>query len=167
MAAKTFSVRDALVVDGLADSIRGLRKAKSDLPKVIAKTTRDQAKKLLLPVARGNWKSQPIQSHRAARAITVSATATGAAIRLRVSAVPSAAAVEFGTHIHFVFGRPVSASQMKRRVFKPWRGNQFTVTRGSSTGYVVQDAIRDTLPKVEATYHDEIEDAIAKWVRRG
>ena len=167
MAAQTIVAGGAISVDGLAEAISGMRKVRSDIPKVIAKATRAQAKRVVLPVARAKWSSQPIQSGLAARAITISATATGAAVRLRVSAVPSAAAVEYGAHIHFVFGRPMSAGAMKRRVFRPWRGNQFTVTPGASTGYVVQDAIRDTLPIVERRWLDEVMTAIDLAVARG
>jgi hypothetical protein len=56
---------------------------------------------------------------------------------------------------------------MKRRVFPPWRGNAFTVTPGTSTGYVVQDAIRETLPIVERRWLNEVVEAIDEAVRNG
>lgn len=167
MAARTFVVGGAIAVDGLDESIRGLRRARKDLPRIIAKVSRETAKNPVAARARKKWREQNIQPARANKAITASGTARGAAIKLRVSAVPVAAAVEFGAHVHYVFGRPVSAASMKRRVFKPWRGNQFTVNPGASTGYVVQDAIRETLPIVEERWLGEVVEAIEEAIRRG
>ena len=167
MAARTVVVGGALAIDGLAESISGLRKVDAAIPKLIVKITRESAKNPVAAKARQKWSAQNIQPGRANKAITASGTTQGAAINLRVSAVPSAAAVEYGAHIHFVFGRPTPAREMKRRVFQPWRGNAFTVAPGSSTGYVVQDAIRETLPIVERRWLNEVIKAIDQAVERG
>jgi len=169
MAAKsrTVVVGGALAVEGLAESMSGLRKVDAAIPKLIVKITRESAKNPVAARAREKWAAQRVQPSKANKAITASGTTQGAAINLRVSAVPSAAAVEFGTHIHFVFGRPVPARELKRRVFQPWRGNAFTVAAGASTGYVVQDAIRETLPIVERRWLDEVIKAIDQAVERG
>ncbi len=167
MAAKTFVVGGALAVEGLAESIKGLKRVDTEIPKLIVKITREGAKNPVALRARKKWAAQRIQPSKANKAITASGTTRGAAIKLRVSAVPSAAGVEFGAHIHHVFGRPVPQSQLKRRVFLPWRGNQFTVAPGASTGYVVQDAIRETLPIIERRWLDEVIKAIDKAVERG
>ncbi len=167
MAARTVVVGGALAINGLDESIRGLRKIDAEIPKLITKITRESAKNPVAARARKKWAAQNIQPGRANKAITASGTAKGAAINLRVSAVPTAAAVEFGTHIHYVFGRPFPSKELKRRVFRPWKGNAFTVTPGSSTGYVVQDAIRETLPIVERRWLNEVIKAIDQAVERG
>ncbi len=167
MAARTVVVGGALAVDGLAESMRGLKRVDAEIPKLIVKITRESAKNPVALRARQKWSAQRINPSKANKAITASGTTRGAAIKLRVSAVPSAAGVEYGAHIHYVFGRPVPQSQMKRRVFLPWRGNQFTVTPGASTGYIVQDAIRETLPIVEKRWLNEVIAAIDKAVERG
>ena len=165
--AGTQVVGGAIAIDGLAESLLGLARTRKDLPKLIAKVSRETAKNPVAARARKKWTAQPIQPGKANKAITASGTARGAAINLRVSAVPTAAAVEYGAHIHFVFGRPTPAKEMRRRVFQPWRGNAFTVAPGASTGYVVQDAIRETLPIVEKRWLNEVVDAIDEAVRRG
>lgn len=167
MAARTVVVGGAIAVEGLAESIRGLRKVDADISKLIVKITREGAKNPVASTARRKWSAQRINPSKANKAITASGTTRGAAIKLRVTAVPTAAAVEFGAHIHFVFGRPIPASQMKSRVFLPWRGNAFTVAPGASTGYVVQDAIRETLPIIERRWLDDVIAAIDKAVERG
>ena len=167
MAAKTVVVGGALAIEGLAESIKGLKRVDTEIPKLIVKITRESAKNPVAATARRKWSAQNIQPGKANKAITASGTLQGAAINLRVSAVPSAAAVEFGAHIHFVFGRPIPAREMKRRVFQPWRGNAFTVAPGASIGYVVQEAIRETLPIIERRWLDEVIKAIDKAVERG
>ena len=167
MAAKTVVVGGALAIDGLAESIKGLKRVDAEIPKLIVKITRESAKNPVAARARKKWAAQNIQPGKANKAITASGTTQGAAINLRASAVPTAAAVEFGTHIHFVFGRPIPARELTRRVFQPWKGNAFTVAPGSSTGYVVQDAIRETLPIVERRWLNEVIEAIDKAVERG
>ena len=167
MAAQNITAQGAITIDGMDESIKGLRKADKNLPKLVAKVSREIAKDPVAAKARKKWSAQRINSSKANKAITASGTARGAAINLRASAVPSAAAVEYGTHIHYVFGHPIPAREMKRRVFLPWRGNQFTVAPGASTGYVVQDAIRETLPIVERRFQAEVFDAVEKAVRSG
>ena len=167
MAAQNITAGGAIKIDGMDESLKGLRRANADLPKVVAKVSREIAKNPVAARARKKWGAQPINSSKANKAITASGTARGAAINLRASAVPTAAAVEYGAHIHYVFGRPVPARELSRRVFKPWRGNQFTVSAGASTGYVVQDAIRETLPIVERRFQTEVFDAIFEAVKRG
>lgn len=166
MASKTIVVGGAIAVDGLKESMAGLGRAKKELRRDAVRVSR-QVTKPVLARARANWQAQPITTSKANRAVTAAVSTTGAGIKLRVSVVPTAAAVEYGAHIHFVFGRPQPATSMNRRVFKPWRGNQFTVAPGTSTGYVVQDAIRDTLPMVEREWADAVIAKIDEWVERG
>ena len=72
-------------------------------------------------------------------------------------------AFEFGTRKHMVFGRPVAASSMRRRVFPPWQGNQWNAGEGPArgVGYAVQPTIRENVNHVWDTYTDRLEDAFA------
>lgn len=72
-------------------------------------------------------------------------------------------AFEFGTRRHWLFGRPVAASSMSRRVFPPWKGNQWDAGDGPArgVGYAVQPTIRENVEKIAETYTDRIEDAFA------
>ena len=144
-------VQGAIAVDGLNEAIRGLgtvsREAKLDAVKAL----RELAKDPVTVKARLNWASQRIRPTQAARVIKWSASGTqGAAVVLKYGSFPYAAGVEFGSH--------------RYRQFRRWRGNRLTVSPGSSTGYVVQDAIRDTLPFVERNAADRMVDAIGRHI---
>lgn len=151
MAKRTLTPSGALAVEGLKESIAGLRGIHPELPRVVTKTLRESATNPVAAQARANWAGQRIRSSQAASAIKPSATTKGAAIVLKYGTHPYAAGVEFGSHQY--------------RQFQAWRGNQFTVTPGSSTGYVVQAAIRDTLPEVERRIIREVVAAIHEAVR--
>lgn len=153
MAAKTLVVGGALAVDGLAESIKGLRRTRKDLPRVVAKVSRELAKDPVAKVARRRWAGQDIKPTMANKAIKWSGTTKGGGITLKYATVPYAAGVEFGSHDY--------------KQFRAWRGNKFTVKPGSSTGYVVQDAIRDTLPVVERRWMNDVVEAIDKAVENG
>ncbi len=150
MAVTKLTAADAIQVDGLAESIRGLKKAADDLPRIVTGTVRRLTKEIMLPAARGRWASQPIRPSQATSAITASATQRAAGLKLRASVHPYAYGVEFGSK--------------RFRQFRPWRGNRFTVAAGSATGYVVQDAIRDNLARFEERWEGEVVDAIRRRV---
>jgi hypothetical protein len=151
--ARTLNLEGGLAVEGLTESIRGLRKVDKDLARLVVNTIRDQARDIVLPAARSNWAGQQIRPSQAASAVKHQADQKGASIVLRYASHPYAAGVEFGSHR---YGQ-----------FRSWRGNRFTVTPGSSTGYVVQDAIRATLPKVEETLTAELVATIHRYVTTG
>jgi hypothetical protein len=148
--ARTLNLEGGLAVEGLTESIRGLRKVDKELARLVTDEIRYQARQIVLPRARANWAGQPIRPSQAASAVKHQADQKGASLVLRYAPHPYAAGVEFGSH--------------RYRQFRSWRGNQFTVTPGSSTGYVVQDAIRATLPKVEATLIGELTRTISNYV---
>ena len=153
MASRTVVVGGAIAVDGLSESIRGLKKLRPDLPRVVSKASRELVKGTVLPEARNRWASQRIKPSAARKAVTATATQSQAALILRYSVVSYAAGVEYGSK--------------RFPQFRAWRGNRFTVAPGSSTGYVAQDAIRDTLPKVEKDWADTVAKAIDAAVERG
>ena len=116
--------------------VKGLRNIDKKLPKIVARANKQLTEKIMLPEARRRWAAQDIRPTQAAKVIKASGTATAAGIRLMSAAkgkFPFAAGVEFGA--------------LAFKQFRRWRGNKWTVAPGSSTGYVVQDAIRDNLNK--------------------
>ena len=152
MASRTVIADGVLAVEGLRDVINGLKAVSKTLPRTVTKANRAVATQIVLPEARRNWATQRIRPSQARSAIAVTATRTAASIKLRYSKHPYAAGVEFGS--------------LAFRQFRPWRGNQFTVTPGSTTGYVVQAAIRDTLKQVETEYADRVLDAVDDAIPR-
>jgi hypothetical protein len=148
--ARTLTLEGGLAVEGLTESIRGLARVDKEAARLVTDEIRYQARRVVLPAARSNWSSQPIRPTQANSAVTAQADQKGASLVLRYSAHPYAAGVEFGSHQY--------------RQFRSWRGNRFTVAPGSSTGYVVQDAIRATLPQVEETLIKELARTISNYV---
>lgn len=146
MARRTVLAGGSIAVDGLDETIRGLRKVNKTVAREANKASRKLVDDVVVPVAESKWSSQRIKPSVAGRVIKAQGTATSAGVNLRYSRFPYAAGVEYGS---------LAFSQ-----FRPWRGNRFTVAPGSSTGYVVQDAIRDTLPEMEERWMFTVELAI-------
>ena len=131
-----FVTGESLRVEGLSEMVKGLRAIDKKLPKIVARANKQLTEKIMLPEARRRWAAQDIRPSVASQVIKPSGTATAAGLRLRAATsgkFPFAAGVEFGA--------------LAFKQFRRWRGNKWTVAPGSSTGYVVQDAIRDNLNK--------------------
>ena len=150
----TFVTGEFISVEGLSAMVKDLRGLDKKLPKIVARANKKLTERIMLPEARKRWSAQNIRPSVASKVIKVSGTVTGAGIRLRSDSggpFPYAAGVEFG------------AKQWPQ--FRSWRGNRFTVAPGTSTGYVVQDAIRDNLSRFQerwlAEVHKEIDKAIS------
>ena len=142
---RTFTTGEAIHVEGLRESIKGLRDLDKELPKIVSKTNRELTKTIMLPAARSRWRAQNIRPSQAVGVIKTSGSTAGAGIKLRSDSegkFPFAAGVEFGS--------------LQFKQFKPWRGNRFTVAPGTSTGYVVQDAIRDNLDTFQKRWVKEV-----------
>ena len=150
MPARTIAPEGAIAVEGLSEAMRGLGKVSREARRDSVRALRELAKDPVVARARIYWGLQRIKPTQANRAVKWSATSTGAAAVLKYSTHPYAAGVEFGSY--------------QFRQFRRWRGNRFTVTPGSSTGYVVQDAIRDTLPEVERRAADDMVKAIDRYL---
>ncbi len=140
---------ETLRVEGLTESIKALRAIDKTLPRIVSKASRERVKKDILPPAVSNWASQPIKPSVAPRVIKASATATGAGLRLMAANHPYAMGVEHGAK--------------RWPQFRRWRGNQFTP--GSSTGYVVQDAIKDNLDEFAVKWQRDVGLAMDKAFR--
>ncbi len=99
-----------------------------------------------------------------AKAITASGTQRRAAINMNrgtnVKRKKSLIfAAEFGTVVHYVHGHGMLASSMKRRVFRPWTGNQFVGIPKAGVGYAVFPVIREERSNIAASYLSHIERA--------
>ena len=143
----------SIAIDGLNETMRGLNKIDKSLGRTVSKASRELVKQVVPPVAVAKWSSQKIKPSAASKVIKVSVTQRAAGITLRYGTYPYAAGVEFGS--------------WRYHQFRGWRGNQHTVSFGASTGYVVQDSIKQTLPIVEKRWTQTIADAIDKAVQNG
>ena len=150
MARQTILAGGSIAIDGLADTIGGLRKVSKDIGRVANKASRLLIDDVVVPTARANWQSQRVKPSVANQAVKAQGTATSAGVSVRYSRFPYAAGIEYGSKQY--------------RQFNRWRGNRFTVAPGSSTGYVAQDAIRTKLPEVEEKWVNAVSKAINQAV---
>jgi hypothetical protein len=128
-----------ITVSGLRELQRELRAVDRKLPRELTKAHRDAAQIVLDPAQRG-MASQPIpHADEAAAGLKIRAAQRSISIALLASN-PVVRAAEFGTIVHSVFGRKVLAASMKRRVFRPWRGND------DDAGYALYPTIRRVVP---------------------
>lgn len=67
-------------------------------------------------------------------------------------------AAVMGANIHWVFGRPIPASSMRRRVWPQWIGDDWTPESGL---YGVSPAIAEAIPNIVDTYGDRILAALS------
>ena len=67
-------------------------------------------------------------------------------------------AAVMGANTHWVFGRPMSASDMSRRVWQPWIGNDWTPEEGLLG---ISPVIKTAIPSILETYGDRVMDALA------
>lgn len=107
--------------------------------------------------ARRNVASLPGPSERGAAGIQAQPTPSKGVIALLGSNRFTFSAV-FGTELHWVFGRPMPASQMSRRVWQPWVGSGWTPEEGL---YGVSPAIADAMPEILDTYSERMMAALA------
>lgn len=94
---------------------------------------------------------------RGAAGIKGVATQNKASIHLLGSNQFVRAAV-FGTELHWVYGNPIPASQMSRRVWRPWIGANWEPEEGL---YGVSPAIKSRMDQTVETYSDGMMQALA------
>lgn len=152
-----------LRVEGLKEFQTALRKADKRIPKQIQVAHKGIAKKVA-DKAQSRMRSLPgVPSGiaaKAAKGIRPRAGQRSASIAL-LGSNPVVRGVEFGAHILPVFGRRMSQSRFRRRVFPPWSGNQWNKDEGpaAGVGYAVHPTIRDMLPQIVEDYADHLYDA--------
>ena len=158
MAADSRTVDGALVVEGLADFRRDLRKidkrmgrALSMAHKKISTGRADEAKRAMkqsrykqaTKMGRHKGAADGVRPRGAQKSSSITMLGSNKGVR----------AMEFGTRYHQLFGRTVYANSMSRRVFPPWRGNKFD-------GGDWKDAIHG-----KSGYY--VHPAIDRWIRSG
>ncbi len=153
-----------LVVKGMKEFRQGLRAAAGpEMTKWIAKANKAVATDVLGKIkTRAQQTFQP--SSRAARAITARGSQTAARIAMSPARDPRVLGSEFGTLVHYVGGRGIAAASMKRRVFPPWSGNQWTPGEAPAqgVGYAVHPVLREQQEQITAEYLTYIEKALWK-----
>lgn len=149
----------AIRVRGLDELARELRRIEPQLAKELQKAHKQVATEVAgkaSSAVAGLSGSGPYA--RAAAGIRPRAKANAASIVLLASNAYVRAAV-FGTNVHWVFGRPVPARSMARRVWDRWVGGDWSA---EDDLYGVSPAIREAMPNVIDTYADRIAAALSK-----
>ena len=154
-------------VEGLAETIKALRKFDREVGKEAVNIFRDEAKTVQAQ-AKANAKAHPA-SPSSSSWIGRSATGTGAGVKLiGTKGGGRAHATEWGMHRWHIrewgasTARGYIQSAMRRRTFKAWGGNQFDVKGGSGPGYVIQPAIRRHLPGMEQRVADRLQELLVR-----
>lgn len=143
-------------VKGLDELARELRRVDPRLVKQLTKAHKEistkvagkaQSKVSGLPVPRGGQAAAGIKPRAGQKKATIALLGSNPVVRAAV----------MGTEVHWVFGRPVRAGSMMRRVWQPWVGNDWTAEEGL---YGVSPAIAEAIPGILDTYADHIEAAL-------
>ena len=145
----TFVTGKSLAVDGLNETIRGLKKVRPELGKVATRANKSLTTRIMLPAARQNWRSQRIRPSVADQAVVAAAGQTWAGLRTRYR--------KFGFGAGVVFGSKQYAQ------FRPWVGNQFTP--GQTRDYIVGPAIVKKGEQFSREWMSEVEKAIIEAIR--
>lgn len=166
MARATFRDTDALQVDGLNETLRGLAKADRTVAKEVKGLIRVETKKIALEARKVDAGHSSEPSNKT-RMIGWSVTNKGAGIRLRASREPRAYMTEFGAETQPVgfesedmYNRPQDTLRGGRTTLG-WTGNKAKVLN-SNAGYVIQPTIRERLPK----FIDNLGDSILTYYDR-
>lgn len=130
----------SIAVDGLSETMRGLKKIRPELGRIAAKANRDLTKEIILPAARRNWATQRIKPSVANRAVVAAAGANWAGVRSKAKSFPYGAGVTFGAR---AFPQ-----------FRPWVGNQISGTGGD---YIVSPAVREKGDEFSARFMANLE----------
>ncbi len=139
-------------VEGLAETIKALRKFDREVGKEAVDIFRDEAK-LVQKTAKSIATKAPAATHNTGW-IGRSATGKSAGVSMLPHKNARAYATEWGMEqwqYRDWSGKQRGTVQkaMKRRTFKSWRGNKFTVRPGPGPGHVIQQSIRNHLPGME------------------
>lgn len=148
----TFTTGRAIAVDGLNETIRGLKKSRKELGRVSTKALKTRTSRIVLPEAQKNWQRQNIKPSVARSAVVPAAGQAWAGIRVRY---------RDGTH---PYGAGVVWGSWRYPQFRPWKGNQFT---GNTTfnDYIVGPAVRKRGDEFADGLMDDLEGSIVKAIK--
>ena len=147
-----------LKVEGLDELARELRRIDPRLNKELTKAHKEIATKVASKAAGKVSRLGVPRAGAAAAGIRPRAGQQKATVAL-LGSNPWVRAVVMGAEQHWVFGRPVLAEGMSRRVFRPWIGADWTPESGL---YGVSPAIASSMPNIIDTYADHIMKALSK-----
>jgi hypothetical protein len=157
------------MAEGVSVESRDLKKLARDLQRIKPRVDREMTRAHrevstdVANAAQRNVAGLPGPSERGASGIQAQPTPSKGVIALLGSNRFTFSAV-FGTEVHWVFGRPMRASEMARRVWQPWVGTNWTPEEGL---YGVSPAIQDAMPKVLDTYSERMMAALAEAFPEG
>lgn len=158
-----------LVVEGLTESIKALKKASDETGAEARLLIRDAAQSVQQG-AQKRAKSRPGGGSYPRRKgmIKRSATNRGAAVAVtgRGSRYPWGPAAEYGAKRAWVYGRVTTQGSLRRRQFPVWRGNQFVIRGRSGPGWLVQPEIRKQLPRIEQELGQGLRELLDRELRR-
>lgn len=147
----------AIEAPGLKELARDLKRIDPRLGKAMSRANKKVSTDVA-NAAQSNVANLRDAGGRGAAGIKPRATPSSAVIAL-LGSNPFTFAAVFGTELHYVFGNPIPASQMSRRVWLPWIGSNWTPEEGL---YGVSPAIVSTMPKVLETYADAMVEALSQ-----
>ncbi len=158
-----------IVVDGLAETIKALRKFDKEVGKEAVDIFRDEAKTVQNLAKRLATRAPAASS--ATGWIGRSATAKGAGVKLNAGKNPRAWATEWGMESwqYNDWGghqRATVQKGMERRTFLPWRGSKFTVRPGPGPGHAIQQALRNLLPGMEERVAKQLQALLVKTLNK-
>jgi hypothetical protein len=145
-------------VEGLDEFAKAMRRVDPRIGKALQKAHKEISKKVSAKVESAVGGLGTPRSGDAARGVRPRAGQREAVVALLGSNKFIRSAV-MGTQVHWVFGRPVRADSMLRRVWQPWVGNDWTAEDGL---YGVSPAISAAIPTVVETYADAIDQALSE-----
>lgn len=162
--ARARQIGGGVEVEGLAESIRALKRLDPLYRKEAVQVMRDAATDVQ-KVAQGNIGAGGGRYPQRRGMIGRSSTGAGAGVKLRASRYPWALGAEFGEKVAHVYGRPRSQSGFRRRTMPPHRpatSRDLAVNRG---GWMIQPAIRSRLPHWNREAARQLQELITKALR--
>lgn len=162
--ARATQKRGGLEIDGLAESIRALKKLDPGYRKEAVQIMRDVATDVQ---HRAQAKIGTVGRYPKRKGIIGrSATGAGAAVKLRASKYPWAYGAEYGEVIATVFDNNIPQRRFRRRTFGTFKPPTSSDMFKNTGGYMIQPVIRARLPWIEKTASEDMTRLIDKAMRR-
>ena len=163
MAAAT-QKRGGLEIDGLAESIRALKRLDPAYRKEAVQIMRDVATDVQ---RRSQSKIGSVGRYPKRKGmIGRSATGAGAAVKLRASKYPWAYAAEYGEVVASVYGNQVAQARFKRRTFGVFNPPTSDDMGKNTGGYMIQPTIRARLPWIMDESSTKMTKLVDKAMRK-
>lgn len=138
----------AIRVEGLAESVRGLKRLDAGLARAAMAAIREFAKELRDEAVAAGTALGGVHRH------AVKLSGVGYFAQTRAAGVKL-----IGAKSPAIYGAEFGSKQFAQ--FPAWRGNQFTDPTVGSVGYFLHPTMREVVPEFEPRIADAIVDAIA------